>query len=227
MSWPGFRRWWQNLGAGGPSTLLLAMLLAILGLGIPVFRYARRVLQQARELDAERSDCIVVFGRQLEGERPTAVFLERLREAERCWRAGLSDTILVAGGRTAGSRRSEAEVGREVLESWGVPPEAILIEDRSRHTLENLHQVREVGRARAWSRLLLVSDPLHLARIGALARGLGLEFGLRGARACPPRIGSAGWWARAVREGFLLFWYRVGVAYSRSIRSERLLRRVT
>ncbi len=227
MSWPGFRRWWENLGHGGATTLLIALLLGSLSLGLPVIWRLRRVLARARERDTLPADCIVVFGRQLKGEQPTAVFLERLREAERCYCAGIAPQILVAGGRTAGSLRSEAEVGREVLVSWGIPPTAILLESGSRHTLENLFEVRAIFRNRGWRRLLLVSDPLHLARIEAFARGLRLPCGLRGASSCPPQPGSLGWWLRAYREAFLIFWYEVGVAYSRLIGSETMLRRVT
>lgn len=187
----------------------------------------RRVLARARERDSSPSDCIVVFGRQLKEERPSPVFVARLREAEGCFRMGLAPQILVAGGCTAGSRTSEAQAGREVLVSWGVPASAVLLEEGSRHTLENLFEVRKLVWERGWKRLLLVSDPLHLARIEALARGLGLEFGLRGAPGCPPQPGTFGWWLRASREAFLLFWYELGVAFSRWIRSERMLQRVT
>ena len=76
-----------------------------------------------------------------------------------------------------------------------------------------------------WGELLVVSDPLHLARIAALARGLGLR-----ARCSPaPAAAPAGWrwWWRALREAHLLHWYHAGVAYSRLVRNERYLARVT
>ena len=39
--------------------------------------------------------------------------------------------------------------------------------------------------------------------------------------------GNIGWAARALSEAFFLHWYRTGVAYSRLIRSRRVLARVT
>ena len=87
--------------------------------------------------------------------------------------------------------------------------------------------LRETARAAGWCKLLLVTDPLHLARAAALARGLGLDVALSGAAAAPPPTGTVAWLLRAIREGYLLHWYHVGLAYSRAIGSSRLLGRVT
>ncbi len=83
------------------------------------------------------------------------------------------------------------------------------------------------ARRQGWGRLILVSDPLHLARAAALAQGLDMAVACRPAQDCPPPSGSPAWWARAAAEGFLLLWYRTGMAYSRLIRSRRQLARVT
>jgi uncharacterized SAM-binding protein YcdF (DUF218 family) len=135
--------------------------------------------------------------------------------------------VIVAGGLTGRARRTEAAAGRELLVAAGMPAEAVLCEEASRHTLENLANARQALRSRGWRRLLVVSDPLHLARVLAFARGLGLAVSPSPARQAPPRRGSPGWWARAVREALMLHWYAVGAAWSRAVRSEKLLRRVT
>jgi hypothetical protein len=74
---------------------------------------------------------------------------------------------------------------------------AILCEDRSRHTLENLFNAREDLRGRGLWCVLLVSDPLHLARAAALATGLGLKVATSPA-AYP--ASTIAWAARAIRE---------------------------
>jgi uncharacterized SAM-binding protein YcdF (DUF218 family) len=109
----------------------------------------------------------------------------------------------------------------------GVPAEAVLCEGESRHTLENLRNVRAALAAHGSPRLLVVTDPLHLARVAAYARGLGLDVSWSPARESPPHPGSLGWWARAAREAWMLHWYRVGVACSRAIGSRRMLSRVS
>jgi uncharacterized SAM-binding protein YcdF (DUF218 family) len=128
---------------------------------------------------------------------------------------------------TGRATRSEAAAGRDYLLAIGAPEQSVSTEERSRHTLENLYNVRETLRARGLERIVLVSDPLHLTRAAAFARGLMLDVCCSPAVAAPPQRGSLGWWLRAGREGFLLHWYRVGIAYSRAIGSERLLSRVT
>lgn len=185
------------------------------------------MLRAADGTEFSPSDVILVLGRRLQNDRPTQVFEARLDHAARLWHEGKAPRIVIAGGLTGKANVSEAEVGRERLLKHGIQPEKILVEDRSQHTLENLFNLRETLRGEAWSTLILVSDPLHLARAGALARGLGLDPRCSPATACPPLRGSAGWWSRAFYEAFLLHWYHTGVAYSRVIRSKAQLERLT
>ena len=230
---------WQMLGPGGLVSFGLALVGAGLLLGLPVVWRLRTVLRAANEDESPPSDVILVLGRRLENDGPTAVFEARLAHAARLWREAKAPRIAIAGGVTGCASRSEAEVGRERLLSLGIPESAILVEDRSQHTLENLFNLRETLRGGAGSTrstgstgstgntLILVSDPLHLARAGALARGLGLDPRCSPATACPPFRGSRGWWSRAVYEAFLLHWYHTGVLYSRLIRSKGQLARLT
>lgn len=133
---------------------------------------------------------------------------------------------MVTGGLTGRATRTEAEAGRAHLEQGGVPEEVILLEDRSRHTLENLSHVRQTFREESWRTVLVVSDPLHQARIGALARGLDLSCRFSPAEKAAPET-PARWWLRAFREAALLHWYHTGVRYSRFVRNEAYLSRVT
>ncbi len=217
----------QKLGPGGAASLGLA-LLTVLGLaGLPwVFRI-RQVLRGAAGDEPSSADAIIVLGRRLEADQLTPVFVARLGQAETLWRGGLAPRIFVAGGTTGDARRSEAEAGRDWLVARGVPPAAILVEDRSQHTLENLFNVRAEMRVAGWRTLLMVSDPLHLARARATALGLDLDVRCSPAKAAPPGRGSLAWWRRVAGEAFLLHWYHTGMLYSRLIRSEKQLERVT
>jgi len=222
-----FVKLWRDMGPGGPSSITLAMLSATLGLGLPVLYRLRAVLGHARRDERAAADLILVLGRELREDRPTPVFRARLEHGARLLHEGWAPRILVSGGVTGDSRVSEAEAGREHLLARGLPASAILTEAGSRHTLENLFNVRETLRREGWQRLLLVSDPLHLARAATVARGLQLDVLLSPAADCPPARGSMGWMLRAGHEAFLLHWYHVGMTYSRAIRSQRLLGRVT
>ena len=218
---------WQKLGPGGAASLGLALVSCVGLLGLPWLYRCRQVLRGAPGDEPRPADAILVLGRRLEGDALTAVFEARLAQAEDLWRAGLARRIFVAGGTTGTATRSEAEAGLTWLLARGVPEVAILLEDRSQHTLENLFNVRIEMRAQGWTTLLMVSDPLHLARAKATARGLDLAVRCCPASAAPPKPGSLGWWARAATEGFLLHWYYTGMLYSRLLGSREQLKRVT
>lgn len=216
--------WRDFLGPGALTTLVLAALVALLGLGVPIVARLRRVLHSATRHELHPADAIVVLGRELKDDRPTPVFVARLEHGAALWRSGLAPHLVVTGGLTGSATRTEAEAGRDVLIAAGIPAEAILCEGRSRHTLENLYNVREDlgGLPR---RLVLVSDDLHLERARALALNLGFEVACTSAPGARARGLSR--WARALREAMLLHWYHTGVAWSRLIGSQRLLSRVT
>ena len=63
----------------------------------------------------------------------------------------------------------EAQAGRDFLVEQGVPADSVWMEARSRHTLENLFNVRATMRSHGWRKLILISDPLHLPRAGGQA----------------------------------------------------------
>jgi uncharacterized SAM-binding protein YcdF (DUF218 family) len=215
-----------ELGPGGLSSLALAIASGALTLGLPVAWQARRVVAAAAGAPPSPADAILVLGRELAGDEVTPVFAARLDHARALLAAGWAPRLIVSGGWTGTARRSEAAAGRDHLLACGVPADRIWIEERSRFTLENLFYVRAALRERGLGRLLLVSDPLHLARAATMARGLGLDVSCSPAAAAPPPRGSPDWWLSAAREGFLLHWYRVGILYSRAIGSARLLSRV-
>jgi uncharacterized SAM-binding protein YcdF (DUF218 family) len=217
--------WRSYFGPGALTSFLIAVALAALGAGIPVLARLRRVLRLASGEPPRPSDAVLVLGRVLREDRPTPMFEARLAHGAALLAQGWAPRIVVAGGLTGDARRSEAAAGEEFLRERGVPAEAIWREDRSRHTLENLSFVREEWRRHGWRSVLLVSDPLHLARAVAYAEGLGLDVVPSPAMAAA--ASGAAYALRALREAFFLHWYHVGVAYSRLIRSRRLLERVT
>lgn len=216
-----------ELGPGGLSSLALAFLTGILGLGLPVLWRLRRVIGGTEGDPPVASDVVLVLGRELTNDRPTAVFAARLTHAAELMRAGWAPRILISGGMTGRAAASEAAAGRDYLVGLGVDGTKILIEERSRHTLENLFFVRETLKGEGLRQVLLVSDPLHLARAATLARGLGIEVRCSPSRIAPPLLGSAIWWWRALSEAFLLHWYHVGLGYSRALGLRRALARVT
>lgn len=136
------------------------------------------ILQEVFPRSAARprpAQVILVLGAAAYGTRPSPVLRERLRHALTLYKEGFAPRLLFTGGRRKATDLTEAEVARRWMVEAGVAEEDILMEDRSRSTQENLVNAAEVMRDQDLDSVILVSDPLHLARARLIAEGLGLE----------------------------------------------------
>lgn len=121
------------------------------------------------------ADAILVLGAAAYDARPSPVFQERIRHALDLYRRGYASTLVFTGGYGYGARFSESQVARRYAMREGVPADAILIETLSRTTYENLREARALMLERDLHRVIVVSDPLHMARALRLARRLGID----------------------------------------------------
>lgn len=127
-------------------------------------------------LDQRRpADAIVVLGAAQYNGRPSPVLKARLDHAIELYRLGLASVVVVTGGIGTGDRVSEASVGHRYLRSQAVPDSAIVVRPDGRTTEESIHSVAEWMHERELSRVLLVSDPFHMARLRLEARHARLE----------------------------------------------------
>lgn len=118
---------------------------------------------------------LVVLGAGVDFDQPSPVFEARLRHAVALFHEGSAPYLILTGGTGEGDRLSEAEVGRDYALAAGVPPDAILIETRSRTTFQNLEETRRLLDDRGIVRSIrIVSDPPHLLRATWMAHRLGL-----------------------------------------------------
>ncbi|MBP7002209.1 YdcF family protein [Amaricoccus sp.] len=119
-------------------------------------------------------EALVVLGaRVLANGAPGPALRRRIRHARRVWAAAPA-AIVVASGGPAGARVSEAAVIARALRAGGVPEAAILVEDRSRDTFENVRFAVALLRERGVRRALVVSDRHHLPRALLTFRLLGM-----------------------------------------------------
>ena len=81
----------------------------------------------------------------------------------------------MTGGVGEGNIRSEADIAREYAEQQGVPEEAILIEETSTITSENLENAKRLMEQNDMDTALIVSDPLHMKRAMMYAHDLGSD----------------------------------------------------
>ena len=149
--------------------LLLAALIWLLAV-------AGWVVWVGHDDQARPSDAIIVLGAAAYDARPSPVFEERIRHGLALYRQGLAPRLIFTGGFGGASARfAESEVARRYALRHDIPDEAILIETHSRSTRQNLIYARDLMREHGIRRVILVSDPLHMARALRLSRELGID----------------------------------------------------
>lgn len=151
-----------------PGGIALAILVWLGGLAVVIWTYG----QTDR---AEPSDCVIVLGAAIQGDRPSPVFEERIRHALQLYRTGLVAKVIFTGGCGDGLTRAESEVAAAYALQAGLPAADILTEARSRTTKQNLVEARLLMEAHGLRTAILVSDPLHMRRAMWMAHDLGIR----------------------------------------------------
>ena len=121
-------------------------------------------------------DAIVLLGVELDAQdRPTQELHARVQAAAQAYARGAADVIVASGGRLPGHAVSEAAVMARLLEAAGVPGKAVVLEDQSQDTMENMRfSAQKLGGARG-KRVLVVTSDYHLRRAVLTARRAGLR----------------------------------------------------
>lgn len=152
----------QRSFAGKIARLLGRVLLVLLLLwGVTL----AAVLLVGNRDSAQQAGAIVVFGAAQYAGRPSPVLEARLDHAIRLYRRSIAPTLIVTGGKAEGDLTSEADVSARYARRHGVPASAIIIEDESRSTTEQMHAVARIARARQLGSVVLVSDRFHMLRL--------------------------------------------------------------
>jgi uncharacterized SAM-binding protein YcdF (DUF218 family) len=158
--------------------LKLALRIAAI-LGFVTFVYLAvtfvQVWMASRRDEAKAADAIVVLGAAQYDGRPSDVLAARLDHAYDLYETGIAPMIVVTGGRREGDRFTEATAAATYLHELGVPDEAILRETEGRSSWESLSASARFLEERDMTRVVLVSDPYHSARIKAVAKEVGLD----------------------------------------------------
>ncbi len=134
-----------------------------------------QVWMASRRDEARASDAIIVLGAAEYDGRPSPVLAARLDHAIGLYQEGIAPVIVVTGGRQPGDRFTEAGVSADYLHQHAIPDTAILRETTGRTSWESLEASAHFLEARHMSRVVLVSDPYHSARIKAIAHEVGLD----------------------------------------------------
>jgi len=110
-----------------------------------------------------RADAIVVFaGGVGETGKAGGGSPERIDEATALYRDGYAPYIVISSGYVYSF--NEAQQLRDLAVAKGVPARAIVLEERSNNTYQNVTFVYDILRDHHWRSILLVSSPYHMRR---------------------------------------------------------------
>lgn len=130
------------------------------------------------------ADAIVVLGGYLHSPTATHGNAEMNESGDRLWmgarlfKAGKAPLVLLTGGTVPGFGEKlvpEAAAAKTLLQAWGVPAAAILVETQSRNTHENATLSRPILVERSAKRVLLVTSAFHMPRALAIFRKAGID----------------------------------------------------
>ena len=176
--------WWRRLGLA----VLAVGLLVVWVPSTPVFSdWLQGTLESrhppTRAEAAPTADAIVALGGAVGMSRPPRVYpdlngaSDRVWHAARLYEAGKAPLIIASGGTLPWKDQEfrEAPVMQQLLVSWGVPADSVLLESTSANTYQNATNTAEVVAERGIDRVLLVTSALHMRRALATFRAAGVE----------------------------------------------------
>ena len=137
------------------------------GTAVSVYTYAQKD-------ETQPADAAIVLGAAVFGNRPSPVLRERINHAITLYEQGIINTIIFTGGVGRNDTLSEATVSANFAMAHGIPADAILLEDQSTTTRENLINVQSIAATHNLHSFLIVSTPFHMKRAMSLADDLGL-----------------------------------------------------
>ena len=152
----------------------------------------------SRRDDARVSDAIIVLGAAQFDGRPSKILQARLDHAAALYKEKIAPIVVVTGGKQPGDRFTEATAGANYLHQLGVPDSAIEREVNGRSSWQSLAAAARILKDQARTRVVLVSDPYHAARIQDIAHEVGLHSVTSPTRTSP--IKGMGQWRRMFTE---------------------------
>ena len=197
-------------------------MLSTFGLGLFWLFFKTIKIALGSEICASEPGTILVAGLCLDNNQPLEEFKVRLNRVitlEKCLHedAQLAMPIILLGGLTGDNQISEAQAGANYLLEQGIDSGRIILEDQSRHTLENLQQARIMlisrqlqasPRAAAENPIFIITSRYHLYRVLTLANGL--QMTLQPIAAEDNFSFSLMMWLRLLKEAYYLHWYWSG-----------------
>lgn len=117
---------------------------------------------------------IIILGAAMWPDGPSPALVRRTRHGAALFHAGRAGIIVPCGGLGA-YPPTEAAAMAHLLIGDGVPTGAILAEDQSTSTYQNLRNAQVILNRRGIDRIIIVTDSFHTRRAMMAARALGFR----------------------------------------------------
>jgi len=130
-----------------------------------------------------KHDLVIVLGGGLRIPLPPAQHTQLSAGSDRYWyamrlfKAGKASKIILSGGNVYKQHdfRGEAYYASQLMQEWGVPAAAIIIDAESRTTEQNRDNVMRLIEDNEYDSALLVTSALHMPRAYKLFRSLSIK----------------------------------------------------
>jgi uncharacterized SAM-binding protein YcdF (DUF218 family)/lysophospholipase L1-like esterase len=158
---------------------------------------------------AARADAIVVLGAGVIGDCTANVNgVRRAMLGARLFKERRAPIVVITGGAANGSC-PVADAMAQVAREFGVPADRLILERRSRNTHENGELTAPLLRERNASRILLVTDRLHMRRAAGVFQRLGLAVEPTSVPIYEGHDDNVSMLAGGLREAAALTYYRM------------------
>ena len=135
---------------------------------------AVQIVQYGKLDGKTKCDVAIILGAATSGEEVSPVYRERINHGIWLYENGYVDYLILTGGVGEGNEKSDAYVAKQYAIEKGVPEQAILIEEQSTITEENLEYAKTIMDAHAMDTAIIISDPLHMKRAMLMANDYGI-----------------------------------------------------
>ena len=192
---------------GMKRRLLIALAICVgIGAVIGLSVFAAVCVCSAVPYAAEPSDCIVVLGAHVwEDGRLSDALRCRCERALEAWNDGLAPIIIACGGQGRDEPSTEAVAIRDWLAANGVPETAVLMDETSVNTRQNLEHARAIMAENGLSTAAVCTNSYHLRRALWIARDVGLRASGLAARSLTTPMGVARNYLRETCSWILYF----------------------
>lgn len=153
------------------STTVIVIISVIL---IVVFATSISIVNYGKKDEKQSADVAIVLGAALSYNTVSPVYRERINHAINLYNEGYVKRVILTGGMGEGNIYSDAFIAMEYARSKGLPKEAILLEEKSTVTEENIIYSKEIMDKNDFKTAIIVSDPLHMKRAMKMAENCNL-----------------------------------------------------